>query len=676
MKTKLLLMLAAAAMFAVGNVARGDMVTRTIQAEYDDGEEYLNTIWSTASYAQGAGWLDSSDLEVGSEGAGGLAWQVCAVQYDQLGIPAGATIFSAKITFTVDNSGNTGTSNDFTIFAEATGNASVFSWHDEGGWAGLDPFNITSRDRTAASVSWAPAAGPAVGTTLDTPDISALIKEVVDRAGWSANNRLTLMVYPDVYLALPNPATGGSTSVQEIEFEAGPGSDSATLTVEYEPVKVGDVDLSWTNMLAMTADPNIDPVWVDVWFGTDPNVLTMVVDASEDQTSVTVSAPDVGTYYWQVNWYLYGDPASTPYGGPGEPNMIEGYMRAFYAVDDLAPSVDAGIDMITWSGGAVQLDPTVVDDGASDLTYAWSAYSPDGVVFSDPGPAAEAPTVTIDKSGFLTTLIVNRGFESPALDDGNSTYDVTGWTEAWYDLTDPGVWSGYSYSAGAYDPDATNHGYGGIAYEGENVAFVTSYGGYDMGMGQILSVLLQANTQYVLSAMVGNPYIYNGGTTNDYRIELVAGDVVLETDTGPSPNGTTDPNWFDVSLTHNSGAAGADPNVSQPLEIRLIAVDNGLTGWEVDFDDVKLTATPGYPFPAVHTVTLTLAVNDEGNPTPVTDTMTIDVYDDACLAALATTVGDYPADFDESCKTGLEDLAVMLSTWLNYTGLTEPHIKY
>ncbi len=112
-------------------------VTRSIQEEFDDVEEYLNTV-GTGEYAQGSGWLDSSDLEVGSEDSR-LNWQVCAVQYDQLGIPQGATIRSAKLTFTVDNSGNTGTSNDFTIFAEATGNASVFSWHDEGGWAGLDP---------------------------------------------------------------------------------------------------------------------------------------------------------------------------------------------------------------------------------------------------------------------------------------------------------------------------------------------------------------------------------------------------------------------------------------------------------------------------------------------------------------------------------------------------------
>ncbi len=237
------------AMLAGGNVARGDSVTRGIQVEYDDGEEYLNTLYppNDPTYpdcTQGRGWLDSSDLELGVEDEA-LGWQVIAMQYDQLGIPQGATINSAKITFQVDNSGNPGTSNDFTILAEAADNASLFGYSLDApnwpGWAWLASYDITDRDRTVAGVSWAPAAAPAAGTKMDTPDISPLIQEVVDRAGWSENNRLTLMIYPDVYLDLPDPSTGGTTTVQEIEFEAGPGADSATLTVDFTPGLSGPI---------------------------------------------------------------------------------------------------------------------------------------------------------------------------------------------------------------------------------------------------------------------------------------------------------------------------------------------------------------------------------------------------------------------------------------------------
>ena len=89
---------------------------------------------------------------------------------------------------------------------------------------------------------------------------------------------------------------------------------------------------------------------------------------------------------------------------------------SFYAIseplsivldDPNLPDVDAGADMITWSGQPVQLDPTVVNNDVNEpqgtLTYAWSAFPADGVVFNpaagDPNTsAAEAPEVTITKA--------------------------------------------------------------------------------------------------------------------------------------------------------------------------------------------------------------------------------------------------------------------------------------
>ena len=90
-------------------------------------------------------------------------------------------------------------------------------------------------------------------------------------------------------------------------------------------------------------------------------------------------------------------------------------------------SVDAGSDMITWSGQVVQLAPTVVDnsDPPAVLTYAWSAEPDDGVGFSD--PAIEAPTVTITKatdnpSPVTLTLTVHDGVHPPV--DDTMTMDV------------------------------------------------------------------------------------------------------------------------------------------------------------------------------------------------------------------------------------------------------------
>ena len=597
MKTKIVLMLVVAtAMLAGGNVARGDIVTRSIQAEYDDAEEYLNTLYPPddpdwPDYTQGRGWLDSSDLELGSEGDGGLGWQAIAMQYDQLGIPQGATITSAKLTFTVDDSGVEGESNDFTILAEAADNAAVYGYSFDApfwpAYAWLDSYDITGRARTAASVSWAPAALPAVGTTLDTPDIASLIQEVVNRPGWSENNRLTLMIYPDVYLDLPDPSTGGTTTVQEIEFEAGPGADSATLTVEY------------------IADPK-------------------------------------------------------------------------------APFVDAGADMITWSGQAVQLDPNVVNRDVTALTYLWSADDPCAVF--DPSADVNDPTVTITKPALtLTTVsIANPGFEDPVLGDTafSNSLDNQGW--GYFDN---------GGSQGSWNP-GPEEDYGGSAPEGANVGWANPGGvGVPGGLAQVLTdaeAVLKAETTYTLIVDIGNCSGYPWG---GYKVQLLAGGTPhtpgTGDPTGPVTGGTLlaeDNNSLTIpegtfktsTVTYSYNPELHSDLLGEPLQIRLLSLGNVNPGdyTEADFDDVWLTAEG--PTPSPYVVTLTLAVNNEGSTRPdVEDTMTIDVYDDACEAARIGKglAADNPGDFDGNCITDANDLAELATKWLDDTGLTGPVVK-
>ena len=72
-------------------------------------------------------------------------------------------------------------------------------------------------------------------------------------------------------------------------------------------------------------------------------------------------------------------------------------------------------------------------------------------------------------------------------------------------------------------------------------------------------------------------------------------------------------------------------------------------------------------------VTMALGVSDGANPTPVEDTMEIDVYSDNCLAAKAAGLAAIdPADIDADCITDLEDFAEMALTWLVDYSLTEP----
>ena len=67
--------------------------------------------------------------------------------------------------------------------------------------------------------------------------------------------------------------------------------------------------------------------------------------------------------------------------------------------DPNVPTVDAGIDMVTWSGREVQLDATVKNNHPeeTDLTYAWSADPDTGVSWPD-GTDVVDPRVVITKA--------------------------------------------------------------------------------------------------------------------------------------------------------------------------------------------------------------------------------------------------------------------------------------
>lgn len=192
----------------------------------------------------------------------------------------------------------------------------------------------------------------------------------------------------------------------------------------YTTVLAGDVDLTWTNLAPVA--PATD-VWVDVWFGTDPNKLSLayskVVAEGENTTSVTVGAPSITeptTYYWQVDSYLYGDPAIVDYSDPNIP-VIEGDVTPFEVTNDTPPSiVIETAPTVTWIGEPIQLDSTLTDDHPENVDYLWTAMS-DGVsidpnvVFSPSNTVAD-PTVTVDyHSGPFTVIVtVYDGFNPEA----------------------------------------------------------------------------------------------------------------------------------------------------------------------------------------------------------------------------------------------------------------------
>jgi hypothetical protein len=434
--------------------------------------------------------------------------------------------------------------------------------------------------------------------------------------------------------------------------------------------------------------------------------LKTVIDATGDGSSFTVefflddvsiTAGGPQTIARSIEDINYAGIGSYGTNGGDSPvgSIVDNFILAEVVIDETLPIVDAGDNWVAWSGKTLQLDATVVNNNAAtDLTYQWTANpggldtNTDGtddhlnIVFSD--PTDEDTTVTITKVSGPDPFLIDGRFEHNQINDGSwDSKPDPSWIDGQYVLGIPGVWEVVSSGAGVQDPD-TEDWTSGSPYEGENCMIASSYVGEDSGLSQILSSTLEADTDYQISLMVGNPFsnmaIDPTGAAGNYRVELVAGGVVVDSVSGPAPANDT---WAAATtLSYNSGAAPAQ--LGQTLEIRILAEayggSDGITdGIDLCFDDVKFTIngalthmTP--PTDDMLSFTLLLAVNNVGSGKPdEVDTVTIKLYDDACKAALGEGLATIDVtDFDGDCITNLADFAVIAIAWLDDYELTEP----
>jgi hypothetical protein len=182
--------------------------------------------------------------------------------------------------------------------------------------------------------------------------------------------------------------------------------------------------------------------------------------------------------------------------------------------------------------------------------------------------------------------------------------------------------------------------------------------------GMIRFVINNGNSEQVDELRIGTTYGSVGGVPLDPNLPEVDAGVDIVTWSGRAvqldPNIVEAPgsDWTDLTYLWTAepdDGVGFDPN--EFVEAPAVTI-------------TKATDNPS-------AVTLTLAVNNEGRvEPPVTDTMTIDVYDDSCLAAKAVGLATIdPTDVDENCITNFADFAVMATTWLLDYTLTAPEPK-
>lgn len=187
-------------------------------------------------------------------------------------------------------------------------------------------------------------------------------------------------------------------------------------------------------------------------------------------------------------------------------------------------------------------------------------------------------------------VVQNPGFEVDAVEPGKYNDKIV---PAFWSRHDPANIIGQDYnSLGVLNPAGTTL-YPGGAPEGSNVALVFLWraqtDGVPAGYVQVLGDMLQADTTYTLRVKVGNiapeaNAAYDLGGFPGYRVELLAGDVVLAADANTLAPAEGSFLQSEVVFT----ATADDPGLGLPLAIRLINLNKGDSGIEVNFDDVEL----------------------------------------------------------------------------------------
>jgi hypothetical protein len=157
--------------------------------------------------ADGSIYSNSSDIELVYDGSN----QIIGLRFAGLNIPPRAVIESLFIQFTTD---------------EVSSGTCILSIKGHY-MANSPPFtneinNVSGRLTTVAEVNWEPAEWPAVGAAgpdQQTPDLSAIIQELVNHPGYTQSSAITIII-----------TGGGERTAEAYEGDAGA---AALLTVDY-----------------------------------------------------------------------------------------------------------------------------------------------------------------------------------------------------------------------------------------------------------------------------------------------------------------------------------------------------------------------------------------------------------------------------------------------------------
>jgi len=261
---------------ALGNIA----VNQRIGDGSDDIEERIGS-------NNGAIDMGSTDLEFPYEDTGQGDPQIVGVRFVDVGVPAGAQIIESYLEFEVDETKGGTEPVSVLIGGQLSPDAEAFT---------TDAGNISSRTPAEAVVPWSVPDWTANDVKFQTPDISALIEELIGQEGWADGNAMVFTIQddpcnPSLGVRCAEAYDGEPTAAPLLHIAATTEAASSPNPANGAIDKVQQTVLSWS--------PGFTGVSRTVYFGTQnpPAKLEATTGTTFDVGKLATST----TYYWRVD---------------------------------------------------------------------------------------------------------------------------------------------------------------------------------------------------------------------------------------------------------------------------------------------------------------------------------------------------------------------------------------
>ncbi len=351
-------------------------------AEFTDSDD--GTLLYNNNQAVNRWFHDGDD----SHGSGSLGYR-----FDNIDIPPGATVTHASITFVRTAAASQVGEVSAYISAEATPEPQEYP-NGSNATLSLAERNDPAR-RTSALVPWDPvppdnsgsadAEASTTGSDVETPDLSAIVSELVSQPGWTQGNSMSFLVAPfDSYIA---------TDADIREFNGSAAVSSKLPVLSYSYTEAANPDLTTTEVDASAHVDEFSDQTTEEVYQNHGNEMSQLFHAGAQNNARELA--------------LRFDNLNIPAGAI----IKNAYLTVTTDAADATPSPEGDWQVVEGTGNGLDTDADASADTSAGEDVPESADTPDDIIFSininaelenTPEPYSDR---TLDERSYTSTFV-------------------------------------------------------------------------------------------------------------------------------------------------------------------------------------------------------------------------------------------------------------------------------